>query len=286
MKSKCLSSFADDSSDWRSCQFCPLMFSTTYELKSHTFGHFSTRKCSDCNVHLIQICDEWFELHTIANCQNNNRLDTFSANHNENYGQFDESLVIKQEVAAEVSPEHLDELLNVKLDVDLNDFDGIFASNLSTDIITNDNNAFSDASQLNIDEMNGDLLQNSNSQYAFRIVSVKELTGPPNTAKTNPANKGFQCRFCDKILRSRFRLDCHLQSYHNPSNQTNCKHCERSFNTFERLDKHMRRCKFNNKKRTYMRSHPHRPIENFICDICGSTLKKVQICKFFKKNSF
>ncbi|XP_055326687.1 zinc finger protein 107-like [Sitodiplosis mosellana] len=245
--------------DWFHCQFCPMSFGMYDEYKAHTFGHFSTQTCTGCNVRLIQICDKWFEVHTVANCQNNHHVHTFNTN-NAGHNDNGEIMVIKQEPPAEMEAAQLDELLNVKPDVDLDDFGEIFAANLNT-IEMSENNGGFDTTQQH---------QNSNdiSQLNYQVVSitVKEK-------HENKRTKGFQCRFCDKVVLSRFRLDSHIQSHH-MDNKTSCKHCGRNFTSFQRLDNHVKRCTSNNKKRPYLRSHPHRPTENFTCDLCGSVLKK------------
>lgn len=224
------------------------------EYKAHTFGHFSTRSCSGCNVRLVQICNEWFELHTPSNCQNNNHIHTFNTH--------SELVVIKQEPPAEMGAEQLDELLNVKPDVDLDDFGEIFAANLNT-IELNENKGDFDNSSINAQQN-----LNNFTPLKYQVVSITM-----KDKQEKKRSKGFQCRFCDKILLSRFRLDSHIQSYH-MCNQAICKHCGRLFTSFQRLDNHVKRCTSNNKKRSYMRRHPHRPSENFECDICGSILKK------------
>lgn len=223
------------------------MFSTRSEQKSHTFSHFNTRSCANCNVFLIQVCDEWFELHTVINCQNTNPYIAPGA------GAANESgILIKQEPQVEMEPNEIDELLALKTDVDLNDFGDVFAASLNTTFGMDENIPA--------------------SQLTYRLVNVKEISNEQN--HENHPTKGFQCRFCGKSLSSRFRLNAHLQSYHDVRSQTNCKHCNRTFRSFERLDKHLKRCILNNRKREYIRGHPHRPAENFICDLCGRTLKK------------
>lgn len=215
------------------------------------------KSCSECHVRLIQICDEWFETHTAANCQNNSHTHTFNANESsDNYGG--DGVVIKQEPPIEMESIQIDELLNVKDDVHLNEFGEIFAANLSTGFEINEFNPVV-------------------PQYSDQDIITEDWNSQSNSksfAEAAKRSKGFPCRFCDQILKSRFRLNCHIQSYHNASSQTNCKHCNQQFDSFEGLDKHLRRCSWKRRKRTYMRRHPHRPIENFTCDICGSTVKK------------
>lgn len=204
-------------------------------------------------MRIIQICDEWFESHTSANCENNTHIHTFNAD----LGGSD-GVVIKQEPPVEMESIQIDELLNVKDDVNLNDFGEIFTANLSTGFEVNEINTPQYSCQ-------NDTIEGWN---------LADRTVGEVAERSQERSKGFQCQFCDQILKSRFRLDCHIQSYHNAGSQTRCKHCNQHFESFDCLDKHLRRCSWNRRKRTYMRRHPHRPIENFTCDICGSTVKK------------
>lgn len=248
--------------DWFQCQFCSMSFGIYDEYKAHTFGHFSTRTCSGCNVRLVQICNEWFELHTAANCQNNNHVHTFNTS-NVDQNPHSELVVIKQEPPAEMEAEQLDELLNVKSDVDLEDFGEIFATNLNAIDMNENIGGFGHSSN------NAQQNLNKFSALNYQVVSITM-----KDKQEKKRSKGFQCRFCDKILFSRFRLDSHIQCYH-MSNRASCKHCGRVFTSFQRLDNHLKRCASNNKKRSYMRRHPHRPTDNFECDICGSIVKRV-----------
>lgn len=258
---------SDHIGDWFHCQFCPQSFGVYDEYKAHTFGHFNTRTCSGCNVRLIQICDEWFETHTVANCQSNNHVHACNTNNTNN--DNGEVVIVKQEPSAELEPAQLDELLNVKPDVELDDFGEIFAANLNT-IEMNENNGYAPnypqySSDSRTIEFNRSKSQ-FNRQYQVVNITMRDTEEKKRT-------KGFQCHFCDKILFSRFRLDTHMQSHH-LSNEMSCNHCGRRFTSLIRLDNHLKRCVFNNKRRQYIRGHPHRPAANFTCDLCGSTLKK------------
>lgn len=253
-------------------------FCTRDEYKSHTFGHFSVKSCSECHVLLVKICDEWFELHTPVNCQNNKHVHTFGTSNTENIDGND--IFIKEEPIAEMESVQLDELLNVKTDVESNVFEEVFASNIDM----NEDNTFDSTYQpsSNYDTQVEDL----NSEFKFRIVSITERV-VSNDADAMKHTKGFKCQLCDKIFPSRYRLDCHTQNHHTPvkliTNQQEvrklkrCKYCNKTFNTFVSLDKHLRRCPSNGRKRSYMKRHPHRPKENLFCDICGSVLKTFQI---------
>lgn len=258
---------ADGVGEWFNCQFCALIFSVYDELKAHTFSHFNTKTCSVCNIHLIQICTDWFELHSTSNCHNNNHIHTFNANN----GGEPMMMMIKQEPPPNLEADHLDDLLNVKTDVDLSDFGDIFAANLNTGIETNENQ---DSNPTFPHHSNSNYPSFDDSKYSYEAIHFVETGNSMNVFPRKKRSKGFQCQFCEKIFVSRFRLDCHIQSHHDMQNQTKCKHCHRSFQSFVRLDKHLRQCVRNNRKRAYLKAHPHRPAGNFICDICGSTLKK------------
>lgn len=260
----------DAADDWFHCQFCPMSFGMLDEYKTHTFGHFNIRTCTDCNVRLIQICDEWFEVHTVSNCRNNNHVHTFNTSNTNNDNA--EIVVVKQEPQDEMEPAQLDELLNVKADIALEDFGEAFAANLNT-IEMSENNEFGTnypQNENNDSAVNTTEFDNSYPQFNYQVVNIT-MKEPEVTKRT----RGFKCRFCDKIVYSRSRLDAHIQSHH-MTDQTRCKHCRKNFSTFKQLDEHLKfSCAFNHRRRAYTRGHPHRPPEgNYICDICGSVLKK------------
>lgn len=243
-----------------------MSFAVIEEYEVHTFSHFNTKTCSDCNVRLVQICDDWFETHTLSNCQNNNHIHSFNANRIEN-GVFikEEPPAVEVELVESIQS---NELINIKTDIDSNEFEEIFTANLDS------NHEIGHHTQANNTEQ---LFGNSSQQFTYKVVniSVKENgQHSSNNFKVKKCEERFQCRFCDKIVKTRFRLDTHIQSHHNVENQTKCKHCNRSFQTFQKLDNHLKRCNWNDRKRVYMKSHPHQPAANFECDICGSILKK------------
>lgn len=259
--------FADDVSDWFYCQFCPLSFAINEEFELHTYSHFNSRTCSGCNVRLFQICNNWYEIHTTANCKNNNHIHTFNTN---NTDENCDGITIKQEPDAEMETAELNELLNIKTDVDLNDFGDVFATTLNTTLGMTENNEYQSTVHVP-QQINAEVTKNANSQSIFRVVNIK-IKEIDQTQRI----RGFKCRFCDKVLDSRFRLDNHIQSYHSVDSQTKCKHCNKKCESFKQLDIHLKRCPWNNRKRLgiYGRNHPHRPKENFQCDICGSVVKK------------
>lgn len=255
-------SLADNSRDWLNCQFCALTFSVYDEFKSHTFSHFNTKKCAQCNVHLVQICNNWYELHSESKCQSNCRMHTFPADH-------DETMVnIKQEPQFDTEVDHLDEISNENNDVDVGDFGEVFTESLTTDIETNENHNYNAPSVVQHST------NNRQPKFNFQIVSYVEKK---KVEKIN-YSKGYQCRFCDELFASRLRLDCHTKSecHRGMRNQTKCKQCREQFDSVKQLNKHLRECPWNNRRRSYTRSHPHRPAEDFICDICGRSLRKFQ----------
>lgn len=165
----------------------------------------------------------------------------------------------------EIVTQNTDELFNTEAEGNEHDLGEIFAANLHSDAEPNERK-LCESNDIN----KFYFLTNSGAHFK---VNWKEVSGPSNAPQINKMAKKFPCRLCDKILKTKNRLSAHLQSHHNASKETNCKHCNRQFNSFERLLKHLRRCILNNKKRCYNRRHPHRPTENFICDICGRTFK-------------
>ncbi|XP_031638773.1 zinc finger protein 91-like [Contarinia nasturtii] len=250
--------------DWLYCQFCPLSFAINEEFELHTYSHFKSRTCSGCNVRLFQICNDWYEIHTTANCKNNNHIHSFGTNN-----AADDGITIKQEPIAEMETVELDELLDVKTDVDFNDFGEVFATSLNTTLEIAENNL----NTANVPQQMAYSQQFSKPQLKFRVVNIK-MKETVETEKTK-RTRGIKCRFCDKVLQTRFWLDNHIQSYHSVDNETKCKHCNQKFQSFQQLDKHLKRCAGNNRKRIFKRFiHPHRPKENFQCDLCGNVLKK------------
>lgn len=114
----------EDLVDRPSCQFCFSTFNSRDEWKSHTFSHFTPKTCFDCNVQLIQICDDWFELHTCQNniirCQNNIHIHTPPVNQIENNCQWVEKLEATEQELEAVKAEHM---LGGENDAELKTFD-------------------------------------------------------------------------------------------------------------------------------------------------------------------
>lgn len=253
---------AEEPGDWPTCQFCFSKFNSRDEWKAHTFSHFDTKKCADCNVHLIQICDEWFELHTAIKC-------VPSAEHTQNDDHLAADFFdIKTEPTVEVDSQHLEEMFSDE-DVFADTFETDF--NIDKEDGTSNTLATAKSQHYNTDVQ---FLDIANPPFTYQVTNVRKIDHTTNvTAPINQLIK-FPCRFCDQTFSSRFRHDIHIQSYHDSRCQNSCKHCGNTFKSFERLDKHIRRCTFNNRKRRYLRSHPHRPAADFICDLCGKMLKK------------
>lgn len=232
---------AEHSDDWYTCQFCCLTFISRDEWTSHTFDHFTAKQCSDCDTRLIQICDDWFEVHTITKCHSNNDILTLPVKDIENMDQLVDDLEFKQEpvVAAESQ-------CYAQNNAELNAFEEIFAANFNTerdedddDDDNNNSDAFSmDASSFGVEFNNG------KSQRTFEVTNIREIK-----------------QHSDQ-----------LQGHHkkNLRNPNSCKHCGREFISFKCLDNHIKRCSRNKRKREYYRSHPHRPASHFICDLCGN----------------
>lgn len=46
-----------------SCDFCPLYFGDRSDRNAHILDHFVKKTCTDCNKNIVQIGDDWYELH-------------------------------------------------------------------------------------------------------------------------------------------------------------------------------------------------------------------------------
>lgn len=231
---------AENSDDWYTCQFCVSKFTSRDEWTSHTFGHFKRKKCSDCDTRLFQICDDWFELHTITNCQNSIQIHTHPDEHIENNDQLVDVLEVKQEpvVAKELQ-------YNVENDVEQIAFEEIFAAdfNAKSDDDNSSNTFSMDTSSFGVDFNNG------KSQCTFEVTNIREVKKHPD------------------------RSQSHLKK--NLRDPNSCKHCGRKFMLFKCLVKHIKQCATKKQKREYFRAHPHRPASDFICGLCvnGKVLK-------------
>lgn len=231
--------FTEDSGAWLTCQFCCSKFNSRDEWKSHTFGHFKAKQCSDCDADLIQICDDWFELHTITKCQTGSHISRSHVKHIELNDHLVEYLEVKQEPIVVTEFEQ-----NEETGTELNETLGeIFAADFDEASNDDHSNTFNMDATEHSNSFGVDFFNNKKSQYTFEVTNIKQINKRSDDS----------------------------QSY----NKNCCKHCGRRFMSFKRLDNHIKRCASSRKKREYLRSHPHQPASDFICDLCGDgkTLK-------------
>lgn len=189
----------------------------------HTFGHFNRKTCSKCEVHLIEIGNEWYELHSISNCQNNSHAHTNGATHTQD--NADESLIVKLEPQMDVAVDHSDDFLNVKTEVESSEFGEIFAENLN------------DVYEIYEDQRLDSDLTYSDSQSGFQFTCH---------VAHNRNEKGeikFNCVDCGKIFKTLPLLNEHKRNAHPTEYDLTCKICGQTRPTRKLLFDHMKRHK-------------------------------------------
>lgn len=280
------------------CDFCQELFPNRSEYNEHIVKHFVRKCCNDCNKPLIQIGDNFYELHVSTNCISikNEPAESVHSEQIEVDGistdQMEtEQIVVKPDVnvkTEEVESPIEEEQINGEDVPSEDDFE--WPENVDDDGMDSDEDSIANIEMhIKPPEVKKEAHDDSDSDdeptifvcaYCHSDFARRNLV-KIHVNRTHTSLEGFTCRFCQKKSKTRDDLLSHVTENHEyepdyhkykllsmddfVAPKQECHYCDRKFSKKLLLANHIQTQHLKSKKTP------------FSCQVCSKKFKSVNV---------
>lgn len=269
------------------CDLCALSFESETERNEHTKSHFKRVICGKCDKTLIQIANEWYELHVEANCHNKENHLKPQTNQERKSTELDMNYATekvpfnKYECFSNVDVAESNFTLELESDVgsvyasdgSVIDMDNHHQTSIKLEIRPLEDNSTATVENAELpgepaeatncsDNINHTGLLSTSEQIRAYFGQKKEIdTNKTKSNKTvKKSSEDWSCTTCNKKLKSRSSLNSHIRTVHekkyskSQKERAVCDICKQTFSTFGNMRKHR---------------ESHIEVNRFVCSFCG-----------------
>lgn len=279
-------------------------FATRFKRNKHIFCHFNQKNCTKCDISLIQIGDNWYELklHVAERCKNREFQD-----HDKENVKIEPSELCQVTHFEPADGGYIDDRQNGSISPECNiPFEQIFEceeKGVKTEVETESLflPAFGATDSIQYDSLSGtdgNSKQNENisSSNCVTCKICKNSFADPSALDAHSNECLYTCDYCGNKYKHRRSIVQHMQKAHKPSSSTcerkkgyNCEVCNKTYESYYSFHYHRGThkgtvacsiCKKGFQHESLLQAHMKthsgnkRERKKFKCDICDKMLHK------------